>query len=465
MDTHANTLDEAVAFLERLRPAGPWVLTAILPDPVPGQPPTITITANRRSEIRDFVSEHNGRRNLYYSVNPTRVATTKKASKTNIAAIEFALADCDPRDDESPEDAKQRYLVALKIKNTEVPPPTFIVDSGNGLQFGWRLAAPLTLPPLGNGELNDEAKTTTDDVEARFKAVMERLGAKAGTQNIDRILRLPWTENLPNAAKRKHGRVPCQATLIEFNDGVHGLDAFPLPPKEEPKPRDATANAEVKLPLELRLMLGLTGESPGGYETRSHLLWAFIHSALRKGLDDYAIVDAATGTVEGSSIGDHVRENGGERYIKSQIERALNAAPATGEGVIIRWEAGTLDKVWRQTERVMIDADVPVYVRGGRLVQPLWRWEKSAGERDALTIQFVSYNVARLGDVVAHQARIQYQKFDKRSKKWVNVDPPDEVMDRLIVIGHWSFPTVVGLGHQLINRNHIRMAASLTRAR
>ena len=39
-------------------------------------------------------------RNLYYSVNPTRVPTTKKASKTNIAAIEFALADCDPRDDE-----------------------------------------------------------------------------------------------------------------------------------------------------------------------------------------------------------------------------------------------------------------------------------------------------------------------------------------------------------------------------
>ena len=36
---------------------------------------------------------------------------------------------------------------------------------------------------------------------------MLRLGAKAGTQNIDRILRLPGTINLPNAVKAKEG--PC----------------------------------------------------------------------------------------------------------------------------------------------------------------------------------------------------------------------------------------------------------------
>ena len=42
-------------------------------------------------------------------------------------------------------------------------------------------------------------------------------------------------------------------------------------------------------------MLGLTGEAPAHWETRSHLLWAFIHAALRKGLDDYAIVDACVG--------------------------------------------------------------------------------------------------------------------------------------------------------------------------
>ena len=55
----------------------------------------------------------------------------------------------------------------------------------------------LALPDLIAGELSGDAQTIIGDVEARFKAVMERLGAKAGTQNIDRILRLPGTLKFP----------------------------------------------------------------------------------------------------------------------------------------------------------------------------------------------------------------------------------------------------------------------------
>jgi hypothetical protein len=57
---------ESVEFLEKLRPGGPWVLTAI----VPGGRPT-TITANNPKEAQRFIRDHNGRCNLYYSVNPT----------------------------------------------------------------------------------------------------------------------------------------------------------------------------------------------------------------------------------------------------------------------------------------------------------------------------------------------------------------------------------------------------------
>lgn len=446
--------DEAIGFLERLRPSGPWVLTAIEPDPSkPGQVYIETTTAHEIGTARAFVDKYNGHRNLYYSVNPTRVATDRKATKTNIARIEFGLADCDPLPNETPQAAKARYHGVLKTAG--VPTPTFIVDSGNGLQLGWRLADPITLPGLIGDKLSSDAETIISDVEARFKAAMERLGTKAGTQNIDRILRLPGTQNLPNAAKRKAGRVVCSASLIEFNDGVHDLAAFPAPPKDEPKPtRGRKPAPPQELPQELRLMLGLAGELPAGYQSRSHLLWAFVNGALRKGLDDYAIVDACCGAALGSSIGDHVRENGGEPHVKEQIERALNAAPQTaaGGGSVVRWVAGTLDKVWRQTEHILIEAGAPVYVRGGHLVQPLWRWEKSAGERDVLTMQFVSYNVPRLSDVVAHQARIQYQKFDARSKKWLNIDPPKDVIERLIVIGHWSFRTVIGLVNSPIMR-------------
>ena len=63
----ANTHTISVEFLQQLRPEGPWVLTAIIPD---GS--TTTITARNADEVDDFVRKHDGKRNLYYSVNPTR---------------------------------------------------------------------------------------------------------------------------------------------------------------------------------------------------------------------------------------------------------------------------------------------------------------------------------------------------------------------------------------------------------
>src|SRR5215204_850600 len=102
-----ETQSEAASFLEKLRPRGPWVLTAILPDG-----PTVTTTARTADEVDDFVGRHDGQRNIYYSINPTKQVMTSKAAKTDIAAIEYLYADLDPKKNESPEEAKRRYLAA-----------------------------------------------------------------------------------------------------------------------------------------------------------------------------------------------------------------------------------------------------------------------------------------------------------------------------------------------------------------
>ena len=96
-------MNDAVMFLQQLRPGGPWVLTAIMPD---GDGPTDTITATTEEEVDNFIRKHNGKRNIYYSVNPTKGPMTKKAAKTDIAAIEYLLADLDPNPGETPADAK-----------------------------------------------------------------------------------------------------------------------------------------------------------------------------------------------------------------------------------------------------------------------------------------------------------------------------------------------------------------------
>jgi hypothetical protein len=98
-------------FLMQLRPSRRWVLTAIVPDGT-----TETISARDEDTVSEFVSAHDGKRNLYFSVNPTRTSLTKKAAKTDIAAIEYIPADLDPKDDETPEAAKARYLDTLGSK-------------------------------------------------------------------------------------------------------------------------------------------------------------------------------------------------------------------------------------------------------------------------------------------------------------------------------------------------------------
>jgi len=227
--------DAALDFLEKLRPGGPWVLTAIKPDG-----PIETITANNADDVRAFVERNNGVRNLYFSVNPTRSAMSSKAAKVDISAIEFVLSDLDPRADETPEAAKARYLAALE---DFTPAPTAIIDSGNGVQALWRLAQSITLPApelVGDERVySAETQLIIDDAEGRVKALMEKLNSAAGTQNIDRILRLPGTINLPNAKKIKDGRTPREAKLLKFDASNCSLEDFP-PAKVE------TSNGKTK---------------------------------------------------------------------------------------------------------------------------------------------------------------------------------------------------------------------------
>jgi predicted P-loop ATPase len=222
MNQHTNpAADIVIGFLEDLRPGGPWVLTAIHPDSK-GDKYVTTKTFSDPADVRAFVGNWNGLRNLYYSPNPTRTALQSKAAKTDIASIEFLFADCDPQENETAEAAKARYRAKL---DGFTPTAGAIVDSGNGLQVLWRLDEPILLPDPAAPEW----KAAVDDTELRLKALLETLGSAPGTQNIDRILRLPGTINLPSKAKVRKGRTQCNAQLISpLNGAACKLADFPL---------------------------------------------------------------------------------------------------------------------------------------------------------------------------------------------------------------------------------------------
>ena len=311
----------AIRFLQRLAPNRPWVLTAIVPDGV-----TLTRTFSNGEDARRFVANHNVAKNTYYSINPTKTALSKKASKQDIAAVEYLHVDADPGPDETPNDFKARMrplILAYK------PTPTFIIDSGNGIQLLWRLKAAVEI--TGNEVI--------EDIEARNHALALAFHANPLTRNIDRLFRLPGTTNFPNRSKRDRGRTQCRAKLLRQNETAYPLSEFP--PYRQP-PTATTDQTRSGSPTELSANLRtlLLTEGSGGYLTRSELVLAFLTGAIRAGLPDSAIIAACLDEAyRGKGIYQHIADIGGRRGAERQLQRAHEKIVASGSDKALHsWE-------------------------------------------------------------------------------------------------------------------------------
>jgi hypothetical protein len=140
-----------------------------------------------REAARGWIEERQGKANLYYSVNELKASVrNRKASRQDVARALHLHVDVDDP-------------TALDRLRCFVPKPTAIVASGGGYQAFWKLKEP------------------TPDL-ARVERINADLARKLGgdkCHNIDRIMRLPETINVPNAKKRKAGRVPVLAYVVE----------------------------------------------------------------------------------------------------------------------------------------------------------------------------------------------------------------------------------------------------------
>ena len=192
-ETEISELDAyfAVDSLKSFDPAGRRNLVAIVPD---GKVVGRTFPPGSWEKIREFVETWNGERNIYFSVNKPRPdAPDKKLSGEDIAFARAVHVDLDVSSGMDLASGRVHALARLK----GAPPPTFTLDSGGGVQAFWRFDKKL---PIGNG----------DWLEALNAGAGEVLGGDPAVKNVDRIMRLPHTINLPTAAKlKKHpGRQP-----------------------------------------------------------------------------------------------------------------------------------------------------------------------------------------------------------------------------------------------------------------
>jgi Virulence-associated protein E len=194
-------LKDTVAFLKAL----PQTLDGretlvVIPEPSTKPPYQVSIHPD---EALDILAPLQGTHNCYFQVNlgpPNR-----KSKKEDITHARMLHVDLD--------DPSPAALTTLQQFN---PPPTAIIFSGGGHQAFWffRTTIPTQTPA---------ARDMIEDLNNRIRHALNA----DHCYNIDRIMRLPGTLNMPDDGKRKKGRTPALSHVIELTPThLYALDDF-----------------------------------------------------------------------------------------------------------------------------------------------------------------------------------------------------------------------------------------------
>lgn len=332
---------KSLAFLKRWNPQGPWVLTAIIPDPPKSGPKTFTdtFTAAEEPRILAWLKDQGDQKhhNIYFTVNPTSRAIQVKPSREHIAALSWLHVDLDPRVGEDIDAEQRRILALLKDPSAKgLPPPTLITFSGGGYQGFWRLKLPVLLD--GTEAAYEEAK--------RWNKQIELLLGGDNCHNVDRIMRLPGTVNWPNKKKREKGRVPALAELIEWGDATYEIKQFTKAADVQGSAAPGFAGNSVKVSGNVRridsvdelpkgvsdkckvvICQGIDPDEPNKFgSSRSEWLFFVCCELVRGGCDDdliYSIITDSDFPISASVLD---KGSGIESYAIRQIERAREEA-------------------------------------------------------------------------------------------------------------------------------------------
>ncbi|MCJ2065394.1 bifunctional DNA primase/polymerase [Methylobacterium sp. J-088] len=110
----------------------------------------------------------------------------------------------------------------------------------------------------------------------------------------------------------------------------------------------------------------------------------------------------------------------------------------------IRVINGEVPRAVTETEQAILAADKPIFTRSGSLVRPVIETVPAAKGRQTTVARLKPMCVASLADKVAQVAR--YQRFDRRSKDWMTINPPAEVMNALLARdGDWQLRPIAGV--------------------
>lgn len=246
MTVKANS-EIAMRFLIALRAEGPWTVTAIVPDGK-GAPTRTFYGAREHEKMRRWLEMQNsGGAGVYFCANPVRWRRWKRPCESDIGRFEYVGLDFDPLKGESVKGCQAR--VRSHLKGFPKLKPTFLWQSGNGMQALWRVRPAIQLntasgPPLA---------------KSKAMGLIETMGGRENsidsTQSLEHLFRIPGMVNFPNRAKRLAGRVACRAGDFEYDPDC-AYDPIEDLPDYKGKRRPAIVRGEEVMEI-----------PPGGWDT------------------------------------------------------------------------------------------------------------------------------------------------------------------------------------------------------
>jgi hypothetical protein len=173
--------------------------------------------------------------NVYWTVNRVAAGLNKKPGKHDIRAARFVHVDIDPPKSGGAFDKRE---ITAALQGIDCP-PSFVIDSGGGLQAFWRLEAPCE---------------NLASIEAINLQVRDWFEADA-CQNIDRLMRVPGSVNFPDKRKIERGRKACLACWAAPDEGVtHAPEALAMSFPQARSVNNAKARAPLTLPAAIALL-------------------------------------------------------------------------------------------------------------------------------------------------------------------------------------------------------------------
>jgi hypothetical protein len=110
----------------------------------------------------------------------------------------------------------------------------------------------------------------------------------------------------------------------------------------------------------------------------------------------------------------------------------------------IEMKTGEVARIVDETQKAIVAAGRPVFVRGGILVEPIRTEYPTIGDETTTVTVFRAIGIENLRYMV-NKHGVKYLQWNDKKKKNVEIDPPDKVMATMVKLGHWIFPKVSGI--------------------